>query len=191
MRWPWRSTNHGIVPERRRHVPHLHPALGPPAHELDLLGVEVRAAHRPRSCRRTPRRASLTIEAALDEVARHRRARDTASGAGCTASRRTRARTPGWPRSTRACRPGCRRSGRRRRTCRGGAGRRSRRASRCRRGRPRSRRLFFARALQERQVLVEHVLDAEEHVAEPGPPHQRRQRRRRAAAIDDVIPCTM
>ena len=33
-----------VVQERRRHVPHLHPALGPPPHEFDLLGVEMRAA---------------------------------------------------------------------------------------------------------------------------------------------------
>ena len=37
-------------------------------------------------------------------------------------------------------------------------------------------RVLGRRALQEREVLVEHVLDPEEHVAEPGLPHQRRQR---------------
>ena len=55
--------------------------------------------------------------------------------------------------------------------------RRSPRSSRCRRCRPFSRRLFFAARLEEREVLVEDVLDAEEHVAESGAPHQRRQRR--------------
>ena len=42
--------------------------------------------------------------------------------------------------------------------------------------RPCSRRAFFAPRFQETEVLVENVLDAEEHVAEPGPPHERRQR---------------
>ena len=55
-------------------------------------------------------------QAALAEVASSSACPDTASDAGCTASRRSAARTRGWPRSTRACRPGCRRSGRRRRS---------------------------------------------------------------------------
>ena len=39
-----------MKPERRRNVADLHPALGPPAHELDFFGVEVRAArHRRRA----------------------------------------------------------------------------------------------------------------------------------------------
>ena len=41
--------------------------------------------------------------------------------------------------------------------------------------------------LQKREVVVEDVLDAEEHVAESGAPHQRRQRRRHADAIGEVI----
>ena len=44
--------------------------------------------------------------------------------------------------------------------------------------------------LQKREVLVEHVLDAEKHVAEAGPPHQRRQRARRAPRSDAVIAWT-
>ena len=39
--------------------------------------------------------------------------------------------------------------------------------------------------LEEREILVEHVLDAEEHVAESGAPHQRRQRR---AVLGDAAP---
>ena len=45
--------------------------------------------------------------------------------------------------------------------------------------------------LQEREILVEDVLDAEEHVAESGLPHQRRQRRRRARRSAPSSPCTM
>ena len=47
------------------------------------------------------------------------------------------------------------------------------------------------RGPQEREVLIEHVLDAEEDVAEAGRAHQRRQRRRRGCAIAEVIACTM
>ena len=43
---------------------------------------------------------------------------------------------------------------------------------------------------QEVEVVVQDVLDAEEHVAEAGLPHQRRQRRRRASAIAEVIAWT-
>ena len=45
--------------------------------------------------------------------------------------------------------------------------------------------------LEERQVLVEDVLDAEEDIAESGAPHQRRERRRRARRSADVIPWTI
>ena len=46
--------------------------------------------------------------------------------------------------------------------------------------------------LEEREIVVEHVLDAEEHVAESGAAHQRRQRRavlgeRRGHRLDDVV----
>ena len=61
-----------------------------------------------------------------------------------------------------------------------------------RRGRPSCCRLFFGLRLQERQVLVEDVLDAEEHIAETGLAHQRRQlarraRHRRGHRLDEVV----
>ena len=43
--------------------------------------------------------------------------------------------------------------------------------------RPCSRRAFLACAFRKREVVVQHVLDAEEHVAEPGAAHQRSQGR--------------
>ena len=90
----------------------------------------------------------------------------------------------------RACRPGCRRSARRRRTCR----------CRCRcsiassAALPTGAAAFALGVLrarpQEVEVVGQHVLDAEEHVAEPGAAHQRRQRRRRAARSPRSSPCT-
>ena len=58
--------------------------------------------------------------------------------------------------------------------------------------RPPSRSAFFALRLEEREVLVENVLDAEEHVAEPGRAHGRRQvvaagGDRARHALDDVV----
>ena len=85
---------------RRRHVPHLHPAFRPPAQELDLVGRQTC------SVRDDGRGAVVVRDILVDDErprARNRRSSasaDTASGAGCTASRRTAARTPGWPRST-------------------------------------------------------------------------------------------
>src|SRR4029434_1007763 len=34
----------GVKPQGRRYVPHLHPPLGSPAQELDLLSLEMRAS---------------------------------------------------------------------------------------------------------------------------------------------------
>jgi len=63
-----------VVSQHCRKVPHLHPALGPPAHELDFLRGEVRAA---RDSGRTVVLIDAVIDhqAALDEIARHRCAR--------------------------------------------------------------------------------------------------------------------
>ena len=58
--------------------------------------------------------------------------------------------------------------------------------------RPPSRCAFLAARLEELEVVVEHVLDPEEDVAEPGRAHQRRQRLavvrdRRGHRLDDVV----
>ena len=63
------------VAERRRHVPHLHPALGPPAQELDLVG---RRGARVRTTAVVPSyssTSSLTIRPRSRKSSRHRRAR--------------------------------------------------------------------------------------------------------------------
>ena len=166
------------VRERRPEVPELHPAIGAPPQELDLLRRQVLAAHHGR-------RAVVLLDALVDDQAAgpgnpsSSACPDTASGAGCTASPRARGRTRDSLRSTRACRAGCRRSGRRRRTCRAGAGRRWLPSVALPTRRPLLACGILCAGAQERQVLLEDVLDAEEHVAEPGRAHQRRERRRR------------
>ena len=57
--------------------------------------------------------------------------------------------------------------------------------------RPSSRCGVLGRRAQEREVVVEHVLDAEEHVAEAGAPHQRGQLVAAGGDRADVMPCTM
>ena len=165
--------------ERGRHVPHLHPALGPPAHELDLLGLQVRAAH-------DRRRAVVLVDAVVDDRGRARGSPASSAcpgyGVGCwmygqstyfranvrLASIDSRVSsglpTMSPPTTNMPCR------------CRMSIARHRRVADRA--GRLAASAVLGAR-LQERQVVLEDVLDAEEHVAEPGPPHQRRQRRRR------------
>ena len=138
------------VHQRRRHVPHLHPALGAPAQELDVLGRQVLAAHHRRrpvvmATRRRPRSGRASRSRAVIGVPRiGRRMLDVRPvDVAC-------ARTRGWRRSSSACRRGCRRSARRPRTCRG--------ACRCSIAamlalptvRPPSRCAFFAARLQER-----------------------------------------
>ena len=59
------------------------------------------------------------------------------------------------------------------------------------RRRPLSRRLFLARGPQKREILFEHVLDAEEHVAESGLRASAAPASSPCAAIDAVIACTM
>ena len=124
--------------------------------------------------------AAIDDEAALDEITRHRRARVRRRMLDVrpvdVLSRERQVGVDGL----RACRRGCRRSARRRRTCRGGGGRRPRPCVALPTRRPCSRWLFFARGLQEGEIVVEDVLDAQEHVAEAGLLHQRRQRLRRA-----------
>ena len=58
--------------------------------------------------------------------------------------------------------------------------------------RPSARCAFLADALRKARSVGQHVLDAEEHVAEPGAPHQRRERgavlgERRRHRLDDVV----
>ena len=53
----------GVVPQHAREVPQLHPALGAPAQELDLLGVEVRGLH-------DRRRAVVLLDAVVDDQIR-------------------------------------------------------------------------------------------------------------------------
>ncbi len=98
-----------IVRERRRQVPHLHPPLGPPAHELDLLGARDARCARPPSCRRTRSTSSLTIRPALAEVARHRRARVRRRMLDVRPVHVLARERRGSLRSTRACRRDCRR----------------------------------------------------------------------------------
>ena len=99
IRGPLRSTKPGIAAEHDRQVPHLHPALGAPAQELDVVGVEMLGPH-------DRGRAVVLLDAVVDDQVAPRGSPpssacpDTASGAGCTASRRSAARTRGWPRST-------------------------------------------------------------------------------------------
>ena len=173
-----------------REMPHLHPALGAPAHELDLLGVE-------RSVRTTAVVPSYSLHVFVDdqvllaEVLRHRRAGirrrmldvrpvdvlagerevrfDRLAGVAGIADDEAADDEHAVPMEHVD-----------------GA-----RASRCRRAAAFALGVLRAR-LEEREVLVEDVLDAEEHVAEPGRAHAARQlvaaRGDRARhALDDVV----
>ena len=162
-----------IVTDGRRHVPHLHPALCLPPQELDLFRRQMRAAcHRRRPVVLVD--AVVDDQAARDEIARHRRA-----GIG----RRMLDVRPihVLAREREVCRNRLPRvvgvaddeaaddehavlvqevDGPLRRVA-GAASALARRVLRAR--------------LQEVEIVVEDVLDAEKHVAEPCLAHQRRQ----------------
>ena len=138
----------GLWRKRRREVAHLHPALRAPAQELDLLGARCSL----RTTAVVPSYSSSAVvddEAALAQLPRHRRARVRRRVLDVRPVDVAPRERPGSPRSTPACRRGCRRSGRRPRTCRAGAGARSPSIVALPTVRPSSRRAFLAPRLQE------------------------------------------
>jgi len=162
-----------VVTDGPRHVPHLHPALGLPPHEFDLARVEMRA---PRDGGRAVVLLHPLIdhEAAVDEVARHRR---PWIRRGVLDVRPVHV----LPREGEVGGDGVRRvvrvaddepanhqhpvtmqdvDGRRRRVARAP---------------PVLARAVLRAGLQEREVVLEDVLDPEKHVAETGLPHQGRE----------------
>jgi len=179
-----------VVTDGPRHVPHLHPPFGLPAHEFDLVRLEMRAA-------RHGRRPVVLLDAliddqpALDEVARHRRARvrrrmldvgpihvfpgeREVGGDGTGRVVRVADDQPADDQHPVTVQD---------------VDRRHRRVAD-----PASvlARAVLRARLEERQVVVEDVLDAEEHVAEAGPPHQGRQflavrGDRRGHALHEVV----
>ena len=65
IRGPFRSTKPGSA-ARPRQVTHLHPALRPPAHELDFVGAQVRRPH-------DRRRPVVLLDALVDDEPRSRK----------------------------------------------------------------------------------------------------------------------
>jgi len=163
----------GVVADGRGHVPHLHPPFGLPAQELDLVGLEMRAP-RDRGGPVVFLDPLVDDQPAIDEVARHRRAR----------VRRRMLDVRPVDVLTREGEVGPDRLGRVVRVADNQSAddehpvpvqhldRRHGRVSR-----PPSvlARPVLRVRLQEREVVVEDVLDPEEDVAEAGLPHQRRE----------------
>ena len=155
-------------------MPRLHPALGAPAFELDLLGLQMLRGNDGGG-------AVVLLHAIdLDEVASAESpwswaCPDTAWDAECKASRHTGARTPDWRWIDSRVSSGlptisppttyilflCRCS--------------MARSVALPVLRPASRNSFLAAAFKNCKIILENVLDAKEHVAKTGLPHQRRQ----------------